>query len=232
MKKSEVIAAKLLESEDPEDDLFDGYPEDEEDVKDWLIRTTGGPKPAEQIWGDFGDPWTYGGAWKDPGNGNILVIRGLEGSGIDEIDPDNVQIPSLVFKSIVDEIEGLPEGVESQEDLTALEDVTDPEDHGSYLYIDEVREAEAALEEWRIKEAERLTELQEQPVYEFIDEEADWIDGELEERVADYHGNPEGPLSNAQKLLMYGEYAGFEELDSHPWGFTKSALSKRLNIKL
>ena len=162
-----------------------------------------------QVGGDFGDAWTYGGAWKQvkqvDGDPEFVHIGGLEGAGVEEIDSWDID---------------LPDDVEAR--LRALH----PEDDGDDQAFED------AEEEWKQQEAEKQTAAQTLDVYRFTpnDDPADhdWTDaGEL---AAQWDEGVWDEFDIGQKWEMVYDHHGWENADGYPDKWTKAELCRYLGI--
>lgn len=169
----------------------------------------------EQIGGDFGDAWTYGGTWvqtkHDDGNPlgpedtpEVVHVMGLESEGIDEPDVYTLEVPAQV------------EGRLRREN-------PDEDDY------------EEAVEEWRMAEFDKLVAAQEMDVYRFRADEVEGEDGSWpnpEQVRNDFDISQEDwdGMSNASKWEAIGMIHGFHELDSYPDKFTRDQLCSYLGI--
>jgi hypothetical protein len=98
----------------------------EADDEDDILKDLAGPfEPYdywEQVGGDFGDPWIYGGDWFNEHRDQLLHFYGIESEQEREIDPDDVEIPPHLREKIRQKIHD-PDLDEpwAQEDLAWLE---------------------------------------------------------------------------------------------------------------
>jgi len=214
MRLAEQIARALLDESDKA-------------PKDWLLAQDYEER-AEQIDGDMGSPWTYGGAWKSPhSEDDIFYIRGLEGEGIKDVESWDIEVPEAVEAAFIREAFGRDVPYRRVSDF---ENITDPDDPGRYLYRDEEGEVEDKLEEYRTQEAERRNAAITMPVYHFLDDynDSDYDDENLKESSG-MSDEDWAQIPDSAKLIEYGRYHGFEELDSYPEKYTKAELAKLLN---
>lgn len=200
MSDPEKIVSALLEDGEPEDpkEFMDRNAEDM--LNKW-----------EQIGGDFGDPWVHGGSWFNLFQQEIVHIRGLEGEGIKDKEPWDIELTPEELAHI--EAQFLPQDYEDED---ARE-----------------RDKEEAIDSLKMQKSEAFNETVAVPVYRFLDEELgqdDWPDQTLLARQFD--AGVWDTLSTAHKWLEVGEYYGFHELDDYPDNFTKAELSKYLGLEL
>lgn len=202
MSKPEKIVEALLE--------MDAH----EDPKEWLNQNSEEMlNHWEQIGGDFGDPWIYGGDWYNQFKHEIVHINGLEGEGIKDKEPWDIKLTPEELAPIM---AAYPE---SQDDPNTIND--------------NERERDDAIENLKMTKSEAFNEAVEIPVYRFLDEELgpdDWP--KQDEIAAQFEPGVWASLPTAQKWIEVGRYHGFAELDSYPDRFTKAKLSKYLGLSL
>lgn len=182
------------------------------DPKEWLDDNSEEMlNKWEQIGGDFGDPWVYGGDWYNQFKHEIVHIDGLESEGIKDKEPWDVEL--------------------TPEELAAIETQFSPEEYDNE--DDRERDKEEAIDNLKMQKSDAFNLLVEIPVYRFLDEELtpdDWPD---QEAIAGQFGEGEWDhMSTAGKWIEVGRYHGFHELDHYPDKFTKAKLSEYLGLKL
>lgn len=199
--KAERIAAWLLE---------------DDELEDFLSRHSDDPKlhaHAEQINGDFGDPWLYGGAWLLPTSHEIVYIHGMEGEGVEEIQPRDVEVPERIKNKIVKRLGGDP---------TTWSRRSDPE-----------HDIEDAIDAWQERMAGFMNRALELHVYRWsVEPVEDWVDVNGIRQTYGMSQDDWDSLPEPGKLIAAAEYHGLENFDSYPHKFTKAGLSKYLGVKL
>jgi hypothetical protein len=186
------------------------------DPKEWLDQNSEEMlNKWEQIGGDFGDPWAYGGDWYNPFKHEILHIDGLEGEGVKEVDAYD--------------LEATPE--EKAKLLQDFPVLVDPEDPGGGDQNERDREIEE--ESILAARADKLNSEIQMTVYRFLDEDIgpdDWP--KQDEIAAQYDEGVYANMPTSAKWLEVGRYHGFHELDHYPEKFTKAKLSEYLGLPL
>jgi hypothetical protein len=72
------------------------------DIKDVWLPGEDERSWWEQVGGDYGDPWTYGGEWYNPVTKEAVYFRGIEDEK--EIEPGDVNVPERVMAKITGKI--------------------------------------------------------------------------------------------------------------------------------
>lgn len=211
MSEPEQIVYKLLEDQPPEDQ----EPElDAASAKAWL-QTHGEDmlNKFEQIGGDYGDPWLYGGSWHNHYTGDIVHINGLEGEGVRERHYDDEKL--------------------TPEELAAIYAQFPKEADDPQVINDNERDRDEAIDALKLSKYEAREANQKLPVYRFCDEEIgedEWPD-QISIR-SQFDPGVYDEMPTAQKWLEIGQYHGFHELDHYPDSYTKAELSKYLGVEL
>lgn len=202
MSQPEKVVEALLE-------MDDGV-----DPKEWLDQNSEEMlNKWEQIGGDFGDPWVHGGDWYNQFSHMIVHIDGLEGEGIHDKEPWDIEL--------------------TPEELAPIMAAFPESDDDPNTINDNERQRDEAIENLKLQKSEAFNERVEIPVYRFLDEELtpdDWPDQEaiasqFEEGAWDH-------MSTAGKWIEVGRHHGFHELDHYPERWTKAKLSEFLGINL
>lgn len=179
MKKFEpaatVLVQRIFEAMDNDDD-------DDLDPKD--VYNTEPSNEWEQISGDYGDPWVYGGSWFNAAQSQVIHFNGIETEG-GEIDSDDIEVPATMLAK-------LP-----------------PEQPGWY----DNRERDEAIEWYKIAKADFLNARKPYDFYlipvDMEDTELpDWM--KKYENPNEYDGWNE--LSLPQKLIEIGGHIGMNEI--------------------
>jgi hypothetical protein len=173
---------------------------------------------VEQIGGDFGSPWEYGGTWHDPERQHLIHVDGLDSEHIEDTWPYDIEVPDEVVRRIVRELGGNP-------DRSYL-DADEQQEH----YIE--REVESAIEDWQTEEASQRDAKVALPVYITTDDFEPWMQAELEGALRDFDPAIHQQLTSTDvgKVLLVAERIGWYEFDSHPEKYTKSELANLLGL--
>lgn len=172
--------------------------------------------PAEKIEQIGGDrsPWEYGGTWHDPLRQWLIHVDGLDAEGIEDTDPDNVEVPDEVVRRIIREHGGNPD-----QPLRAQPDIED--------------EVTEALREWQVEEAWRRDQQEvRQPVYVCTDDFEDWMQPDLEAALRDFDPAIHRQITrdDQQKIILVAGRIGWGEMDPSPERYSKVELARFLGI--
>jgi hypothetical protein len=167
----------------------------------------------EQVGGDFGDPWTYGGTWYKAEDGCIVHFDGLEGQGEEDI-------------------EGTDKGIDDKLQEVHYKQIA------AALSLDHLDRWENVEDEIRDGIAERLNENRAFQVYRTCDESPETIESDWSSIIP--HVKSSTGMSDEDwasmptyaKLEAIADYSGWLEMDHQPDRYTKAELSVYLGIDL
>lgn len=171
------------------------------------------PPSVEQIAGDR-NPWEYGGTWHDPQRQWLIHVEGLDAHAIQDIEPDDVEVPDEIVRRIIREHNG-----NANQPLSAQPDIED--------------EVTEAMREWQIEEAWRRNEQEvRQPVFVCTDDFEDWMQADLEGALRDFDPAIHSQITrdDQQKIILVGGRIGWYELDPSPDYYSKIELARFLGI--
>lgn len=198
---------------------------------DRMLLQTGEFDKWEQIDGDYGDPWVYGATWHNPARdkptsdkwASIIHIDGIEGSGVEDKDPDSEEVQTLISTD--------PEWQQKVEEMAA-------ELREKYPRWSEEDIIEKAKGDVAYDAAQYLDTLAEQTVYRtnVQDDPADesWITDKLD-AVLEHAGidiSEWNRIGKAGRLVVAADYYGWHEFDHYPIKLNKQELSKKLGFEL
>ena len=164
----------------------------------------------QQISGDR-DWWAYGGTFYNPVKNEIVHIDGLEGSGIKDVEPWDVELDEQQTAAIM-------------ADYPVVAD-ENGDDENEY-------ERDQVIDSLKCEIASRKNAEEKQTVYRFTDETVhadEWYNAEDLARQFE-----EGQWENFPTYVkwdMIGQHHGYHELDHYPDQFTKEELEKYLGLK-
>lgn len=165
----------------------------------------------EQIGGDYGDPWAYGGVWFNSVTGQLVATEGCEDD--DDVDAGDKAVDSMLTHA----------------DYVSVLDA---------LSIDVNNEWENTLDDVRQKYADSLTSSRAYKVYRTTvdsDEviESDWADHvaaiKSENNISD---DDWAAMQPAAKEAEIATRVGWIEFDHYPDKYTKKELEKMLGLRL
>jgi hypothetical protein len=180
----------------------------------------GGPAfDVEQVGGDYGDPWIYGGTWHDDNKGLLYHIDGLEGEGVKDIEPDDLEVPPELVRQIVVDLGGDPD--------QSWKDNDEQQEH----YIE--REVENAIGEWqydRAKEENAKVHLtlhiapdQFNPALQrSLEAERQSFDAETWEQITQ---------DDVAKITVVAEREGWDHVSDNSMRVTKAQLTELLGMR-
>lgn len=170
------------------------------------------PKGWEQIGGDFGDPWTYGGTWFNKELDEIIHFPGVESEDYD-VEPDSERVDSRMtyphYRAIVAEL--------SLENTFRWEKIED-----------DLRQEQAEL----IKEELKFS------YYRTTCESNEWIERDWAREIAEIKQELEmsdeewAALPPCGKEEAIANRIGWYEFDSSPEKISRGELSNLLGIQL
>lgn len=172
-------------------------------------------KGFEQIGGDFGDPWSYGGTWFDPQSGTIVHFDGLDsGETGNDVDADDKKIDSTLTQA---DYQNITKDLQAERD-EAWEDTEST-----------IREAHA-----EVFNANRQFPVYRTVVEEDATIESDWADDivSVKDQWGDKGEEIWAGMSPANKMAELAGYKGWYEFDYDSCSYTKAELSAFLGINL
>jgi hypothetical protein len=187
---------------------------DEEGFERYIGGLTESTKPStkgwEQIGGDFGDPWEYGGTWYSKQSDNIIHFPGVESEG--EIESKSPKVDRVMgaadYRKIVDAV--------NLDDFDAWENIED---------------------EIRTNKAEQLTAAVRHTYYRCYVDDSDTIDKDWAREIAEVKSECEmsdedwAKLPASSKEEAIANRIGWEEFDHQPERITRAALAVLLGIE-
>lgn len=159
--------------------------EDDFDIKD--VSNVGQEDYWEQICGDWGNPWIYGGSWYNRGQERILHFDGIEDKY--KVEPDDIEVPAQVLAKLPPE----------QEDWR--------ENH----------ERESIIRKYQYARAEFLNARKEYPFWDIhVCKSDDYLlkryEADMIKNTAEWAGTPYTDWAVPSKLVEIGNYIGFDEI--------------------
>jgi len=202
--------------------------EDDFDVKDVTDPIGEGDSWWEQIEGDYGDPWEYGGTWYNPVTHTMLHFEGLETMEqleIGEIKSEDVEVPPQVMAKIDQQFP--PDYVDPDGDLEWQQRQRN----------DNERKRDQLIDQYKVARAAFLNERKKFPWYEIGVPESgkleQWMDAKVP-NVAQMHGLSEQefralPLAN--QIIAFVGYLGIDEFGSK-FMMSKREAEQKLKMRL
>ena len=194
-------------------------------IDDWDVKDATDPTNYdvwEQIDGDYGDPWLFGGAWYNSYQKRILYFDGTEDDE-GEIEPDMVEVPermrlALLRKFPIDYVD--PDGDLEWQKRIRKENEAEIEDR---------------VEKYREKRAKMLNDERKHTVWDIgaTDSLDQWMIDDLE-KVASCHGISVAEFTGhpmANQLLDMGRYFGYANIGYSDL-YTKRELEEELGFSL
>lgn len=182
--------------------------EDDIDLKDFATPSEDSPGWWEQVGGDFGNPWEYGGEWHNPVTHKVLYFGGVESDPGKEVDYADVKVPEHVMANIIKRYHD--PATDAEEDA----------DHKKWLLNREQFKIDQVVDAYKIGRADFLNNRVKLDFWLFDASEKDYVPPHLQRYVepvrqqfdkdADFDNWPIW-----QKLLEIGRYAGFEDFAEH-----------------
>lgn len=190
-------------------------PGDEEGFERYLEGLTESTKPStkgwEQIGGDFGDPWVYGGTWCSVQSDNLIHFPGVESEK--DVEQDDLKVDKVVgaadYRAIIAAV--------SLDNLDGWETIED---------------------EIRSNKAEQLTAAVRHPYYRTYVEDSEVIDKDWAREIGEVKQECEisdedwAKMPAASKQEAVASRIGWEEFDHQPERITRAELSVLLGIDL
>ena len=190
------------------------------DLDDYLPTeaTSEASEKFQQVGGDFGSAWDYGGMWYRASTGDFAAIDGLDANGIGYPDPHPSEAQKAELKAEAIEEAGDPADYLDQEDYErAVEELYDQN-----------------VDEWTNDAYEREEAAQAQPVYRFNFAEYELDDYDWRE-VAEVYGMSMEELNDlpfSGKIDVLVGSHGYSWADGDPVSMNKQELAAFLEINL
>lgn len=156
----------------------------------------------EQIGGDFGDPWTYGGSWFNESQRKIIHFEGTDSDEEAEVDPDTIPVPLTMQRAL-----------DSRYPL----DYVDPDGDMEWQQRqrdDNERERAKLIGNYQYARAAYLDSNKLHTLYEIDLDGHEWMDRKKAE-VARVHGisvEEFEAMPRPNQIIDYGQYMGFHEI--------------------
>lgn len=169
-------------------------------------------KGFEQISGDFGSPWDYGGTWVDQ-EGNLVHFPGLDREDSKDVETSDTRIDSMLVPADYKLIVG-------------------------HIHLDDMDKWENVEEEVRQRYADQITASRKFTVYRTTVEDDAWLERDWAREIAEIKAETEQPDEDwaknppAIKQAAIADRIGWEEFDHYPEKYTKAELSSLLGIDL
>lgn len=189
-----IAVAFLLE--DDEDEYFD--------IKDDIINVPERAPFFEQIDGDYGDAWVYGGSWYNPMTREIVHHDGIEHTK--DYESWDMEVPDHVMAKI----NRIEDERERDNVIDRLKDemARVKNEKRKFRVYRFYAPDNGKLEPWMEKKVPRVAETVGMSIEDFL----------------------EMPLPN--QILEIGRYSGMDNFDGSPDQFTRRELSSYLEIEL
>lgn len=190
--------------------------QDEDAFIQYAMSITEAKKPStkgfEQIGGDFGNPWDYGGTWFSPQTNDLIHFPGIDDDEKD-VESSDPRIDSMLtpgeYASIANE-----------------------------LHMDNTDKWENTEDDIRSEYATKLTDARKFRFYRTSVDGGEWIEKDWAKEIAEIKQEQElddatwAALPDAQKEASIADRIGWEEFDHYPQKITRFELSMLLGIDL
>lgn len=173
----------------------------------------------EQVGGDFGDPWVYGGVWLNEPTDTLYAIRGLESEGIKDTEPDDIEVPPEVIRQIVTDLGGDPD--------RSWKDDDEQQEH----YIE--RDVENAIFDWQYERAKEKDAQVRMTVYIASARLPAYLERDFLERERDFDRATWEEIQRGEdygKVIIVAETWGWDHVGSDSMNVTKAELAEMLKL--